>query len=102
LLNSETIDSNGNGIANAFDPDPFTITPVKVTLSNGSNAAATVSWPAVAGGRYRLESSARLDQPDWKVVTTVRNESNQAATLKGSETLSSDGSTRFYRVTLVP
>ncbi len=102
LLNSETIDSNGNGIANAFDPDPFTITPVKVTLSNGNNAAATVSWPAVAGGRYRLESSARLDQPDWKVVTTVRNDSTQAATLKGSESLSADGSTRFYRVTLVP
>ncbi len=102
LLNSQTIDSNGNGIANAFDPDPFTITPVKVTLSNGNNAAATVSWPAVAGGRYRLESSARLDQPDWKVVTTVRNDSGQAATLKGSESLSADGSTRFYRVTLVP
>lgn len=102
LLNSQTIDSNGNGIANAFDPDPFTITPVKVTLSGGNNASATVSWPAVAGGRYRLESSARLDQPDWKTVTTVRNESTQAATLKGSEALSTDGTARFYRVTFVP
>ena len=102
LLNSQVIDSNGNGIANAYDADPFTITPVRVTLSSGANAAAKVSWPAVAGGRYRLESSSRLDLPDWKTVTTVTNDSTKAATLSGTESLGADGSTRFYRVTFEP
>ena len=102
LLNSQVIDSNGNGIANAYDADPFTITPVRVTLSGGSAPAAKVSWPAVAGGRYRLESSSRLDLPDWKTVTTVTNDSTKAATLSGTESLGADGSARFYRVTFEP
>ncbi len=102
LLNSQVIDSNGNGIANAYDADPFTITPVRVTLSGGSTPAAKVSWPAVAGGRYRLESSSRLDLPDWKTVTTVTNDSTKAATLSGTESLGANGSARFYRVTFEP
>ena len=64
--------------------------------------AAKVSWPAVAGGRYRLESSSRLDVPDWKTVTTVTNDSTKAATLSGTESLGADGSARFYRVTFEP
>ena len=102
LLNSQVIDSNGNGIANAFDPDPFTINPVRVTFSGGAKPSAKVSWPAVAGGRYRLESSSRLDLPDWKTVTTVTNDSTKAATLSGTESLGADGSTRFFRVTFEP
>ncbi len=102
LLNSQLIDSNGNGIANAFDPNPFTGMPLTLKLSGGASPAATISWTGTPSGVYRLESAATLGNPTWQLISTVTNTAAVPSALSGQESLPAGSTARFYRVTFEP
>ena len=102
LLNSQVIDSNGNGIANAFDPNPFAGMPLTLKLSGGTSPAATILWTGTPGGIYRLESTPALGNTPWQLISTVTNSAAVPSALSGSETLPAGSTARFYRVTFEP
>jgi hypothetical protein len=75
LRESVTIDSDGDGVANAFDFFPFDST-VWNTISIGTLAgerSVSLSLFAVPGNAYLVESTTNLTSPDWQPVLTYRH-----------------------------
>ncbi len=75
LRNNSAIDSDADGIPNAFDPFPFDPPFVQVAIvqipsfSGGeSQNVARVSWQAAANTMYRIECRTSLDGP-WQFLT---------------------------------
>jgi hypothetical protein len=101
LFNSSTIDSDGDGIANAADTTPFggsTLT-FKVVASGTS---VQISWLGAALTQYRVESTASLINPDWQLVQTLGNDTLEAKQLQVSDPIPAGSPLRYYRVTYVP
>jgi hypothetical protein len=104
LLNSTSLDSDGDGLANAFDPWPFdgpTITDFKLTASPGQ---ALLSWGAALGTVYRVEYTPGLSPAKWQTLTVLTNNAASAQTLTVTDLVGSPpvGAARFYRVSYVP
>ncbi len=76
LVDSKLIDSDGDGLANAYDPFPFdgvTITDVKVTSL--APFETLLSWQAAAQTSYRVEFATNLVSPiNWQPLATVFND----------------------------
>jgi hypothetical protein len=108
---SNTIDSDGDGVANAVDFYPLDqaawnsapgtngiVGSVSMT-SFGSSRAVSVSWSAVPQGNYTVEFSTSLSAPNWQPLmnyTNVAVASGAVAVL--DTTLPVGESQRFYRL----
>jgi hypothetical protein len=102
LRNSTTIDSDGDGIPNNWDLDPFTptITGMTVTTSAGSMSTA-ISFGAAARSVYQVEYTSDLAPPDWRPLGTLTNEATITNILTVLDTnLPPDTLQRFYRLRL--
>jgi len=67
LVDSTTIDSNGNGIVNAYDPFPINVNP-SVTVSN---MIATISWEAASSSTNYVYYSTSLSTTNWTLLTSI-------------------------------
>lgn len=99
LANSPSIDTDGDGVANRYDSDPFSIGKAKLEINHPhSTGGSVISWYAMPGASYRLEATDSLISKNWSTVQVV---SNMESTLRkiSVETDTTEGSgSRFYRI----
>jgi hypothetical protein len=100
LLNSQLIDSDGDGLANAYDNWPFD----GVTL-NGARFVETQPlkfefwWEGAAETVYRVEYTTSLKPTSWTTLTTITNSAPTSQTLTVTDTLpAGQERERYYRV----
>ena len=102
LFNSQVIDSDSDGIANAFDPTPFGGVPITTKVLNLPPLTVQISWLGAPHTTYRVESTTSLTPPLWQSVTTVSNTSVDAVPLTAQDPLTPGQPARYYRVTYEP
>ncbi len=104
LVQSGDIDSNGNGIANAFDHSPiYTADNINLAINvanSATNAAtriATITWAGLANSTNYLYYASNLLSTNWvQVFSTNQGPANGTITVKRTN------STGFYRVQVNP
>lgn len=108
LRYSKTIDSDGDGIVNFYDPTPLDVndsallSPItlSVVLINQPPLTVSLSWLGFAGSVYQVESATNLASPQWQVRATYTN--NVAGGIGRFQEIVAPGqSQRYYRVKLV-
>ena len=102
LLNSSTIDSNGNGIVNSLDPNPFDVPPLTVTVSTNPKPVSTLQWNGAANTVYGVDFTTSLKPVQWTHLGSVTNSASIPSVLSFQDTGANSGSTRYYRVTYQP
>jgi hypothetical protein len=100
LLGSTTIDSDGDGIPNALDENPFDGVSIQVEILSGENPAAAVSWVAAPRTEYQVQYRTTLGEDGWQTLENVPS----ANTLKRLTVKDPMGAVekRFYRVIYLP
>jgi len=107
LRNSRLIDSNGNGIPNFYDADPFgnglTLVASLVPANPAPASAVAVSWTALPNRVYRIEYSTDPLSNDWQLLGKYTNTAatNRMATVVDPNA-PAGGARRFYRVGYAP
>ncbi len=74
LANSPDIDSNGNGIPNAFDPAPFFIpgqVNFTVQLTNVPPVSLKLQWQTIPEATNLVQYTTNLLSPDWLTLTNL-------------------------------
>lgn len=100
LLASETIDSDGDGIPNAFDETPFDGVAIDVELLSGAAPAARISWNGAARTEYQVQYRNTVGDSGWESLTNVIT-GNATSSLTVNDPVGAAG-TRFYRVLYSP
>jgi len=121
LRYSKIIDSNGNGIPNYYDPNPFTAPPpgsvaelmlsvamqqlagqpatnqVQSQLSSPSPNVATLSWLAAPNTVYQVQYRTNLSPGGWQPLLNYTNaaSTNRVVTVQDTNAVSGQ---RFYRI----
>jgi hypothetical protein len=100
---SKIIDSNGNGIPNYYDPNPFNAVPLTVSAalkpaSPSPASALAVSWNATPQTVYQVEFTADITHPNWQPLCQCTNTTATASMLTIWDTNAPTGMQRFYRV----
>ncbi len=102
LVQSTALDSNGNGIPNAYDPAPVFVSSqlvVGMRLTNKPTAGSVVlSWPTIAGGTNHVDLLTNFSNGNWSSVTNFVSPTGGNV----SVTLPSAGKAGFYRVRIDP
>ncbi len=124
LRSATTIDSNGDGLPNYMDPNPFNTPPPgsvpmlmlnvsmvtkgqnkgqKMPLNGGVGQAPAsglaISWLGVANTAYTVQSTTNLASPNWQPLLSWTNNTstNQAVTVFDTNA-PAISSKRFYRI----
>ncbi len=98
------LDSDGDGIANGFDPQPLTpfdgIKFVNVTLTNKPPLTVLLSWEATPLSVFQLESSANIVSPVWQALLKYTNSgfNSSVVTFPDPNPVSSGSGQRYYRL----
>lgn len=97
LVESPTLDTDGDGVVNRWDAAPFegvrlAVEPAEV---NGERLVR-LSFMAGAGGRYQVEASGDLGQ--WTLVETVENNTSAQKLVELMDRTTVGGGARNYRV----
>ncbi len=104
LLDSPTIDSDGDGVANAYDTWPFdgvTLRTVEV-LGQPANQVR-ISWDAAAETVYRVEKTVGLTPANWTAHSVVTNSAASVQILTITDAIPAGSNQRsFYRVRYDP
>ncbi|HTI98742.1 MAG TPA: hypothetical protein VL527_07545 [Dongiaceae bacterium] len=96
---SKIIDSNGNGIPNYYDSDPFglVLTGALTPANPPVQAGFTISWLAAPATAYTVQYST-----NWTTWQTLTTYTNGATTSKNVSVVDTNapvsGAQRFYRV----
>jgi hypothetical protein len=72
LAQSTSIDSDGDGIPNAFDPTPFFTSGqvnLAVTITNALPPNATIQWQTIPGATNVVYYTTNLLSPNWLTLT---------------------------------
>jgi len=98
---SQTIDTDGDGVANGFDSyplDPEAWNSLTAAVTPGSSSVS-LSWLALPATVYLVESTTNLAAPNWQLVTTYTNTGTAGGmiTLPNVNNLTGEAQ-RFYRV----
>ena len=104
---SKIIDSNGNGIPNYYDPDPFAAIPLVLAASLAPpsqpvSSAVAVSWDALTQKVYQVEFTSDIRHPAWQPLLQSTNTAATSSTVKIWDTNVPAGAQRFYRVKTTP
>lgn len=102
LLNSATIDSNGNGVPNAVDPHPFDLPPITVTVTNLPAPMAQVRFSAAANTAYQIDYSTNLLTQPFQLLTSITNSTAMATNMVVNDSGALGSGKRFYRVSYQP
>jgi hypothetical protein len=102
LRYSKIIDSNGNGIPNYYDPNPFNVPPVVlsglvVTNSPPPAKKFAISWPAAANTVYQVQYSTNLFPASWLPLQNYTNNTPNSVIVTVWDTNAISGQ-RYYRV----
>jgi hypothetical protein len=101
LRESLIIDSDGDGLANGYDPTPFPDTYLEATVSQVSPTRTLVRWMAAPLTSYELEYSTQIGG-EWHSLTTVTNSETEPREVEVEDEVGSAGATRYYRVRYNP
>jgi hypothetical protein len=103
LRDSQTIDSDGDGIANFFDIDPFSgvrITGIRVRQAPG---LVELTWEGLPGVVYGIEFTRELrPRPVWQLLQNFTNTATEIGPVTVQTPLPVAEPARFYRVTYTP
>lgn len=101
LLESPSLDSDGDGIPNAFDIDPFG-KPTLLSVTVGAGSDATVTWESGDYSVYsvfKLEATTNIMDPkSWTEVFRYTNTPQPSVTIRAKDPLPATGVQRYYRV----
>jgi len=100
---SKIIDSNGNGIPNFYDPNPFNTVPPVLSasiLSAGQPAGRSIaiSWNALPNTLYHVEFSTSLPGANWQPLSDYLSDSQTTQRATIWDTNAPVDVQRFYRV----
>ncbi|PYK96126.1 MAG: hypothetical protein DME19_20740 [Verrucomicrobia bacterium] len=108
---STTIDTDGDGVANAYDFYPLDSAAwnsapstnsfwTSVSVTNvGSAAAVSLSWNAASGTRYHVEYTTNLAPPNWQSLSDYTNLALTNGVIRILDTSIPPGEIqRYYRV----
>jgi hypothetical protein len=97
LATSKDFDSDGDGISNADDPDPFFISQsVGLAIEISKSGDAFLSWNALARATNILECATTPDTGNWNTITNFI-QGEQTTRVRVRESLSNTNQ-RIYRV----
>lgn len=104
LLESTTVDTDNDGIPNAYDVAPFGGVTIHsaVTFSNVPPLTAFIRWTAAAQTDYTVEYSTALQPPEWQVLTVVTNDAPVNGPITVRDPLPAGATERYYRVRYSP
>ena len=104
LLNSQNLDSDADGLANAYDNWPFDgVTLKDVQVVSETPLTVRFAWDAAGQTVYRVESTPTLQPAKWTTLTTLTNAGTEIVTLNITNSTSSGQEfERFYRVRYDP
>jgi hypothetical protein len=101
LRYSKIIDSNGNGIPNYYDPNPFDVPFVlsgAVVPTNPPPAQAfAISWTAAANTAYQVQYTTNIFPASWSPLVNYTNQASTSMPVTVWDTNAISGR-RFYRV----
>lgn len=97
---SPAIDSDGDGIANAYDAYPLDFdAPLTLQGARANNQTRIeLSWRAEPQVQYVIEFTTALGSASWQVLSTFSNGEAQVKTATVSDTISGNHPQRYYRV----
>ena len=102
LIESTVIDSDGDGTANAVDPEPFgevRVTGVGLETEEGEQRFR-ITWNGAPRSTYLVERRAEIAGGVWEEFERIRNDSNRIVPLTVTDDIADR--TRFYRVSFLP
>lgn len=107
VLQSQEIDSDGDGVANGLDLYPFDdllITNFRLVSSNPP--VVELSWRAAARTPYSVSYTTNLLAPDWQVIAHMTNPEPYVQILtvthRPEGTVPANDAQRYYRVSYEP
>jgi hypothetical protein len=101
---STRIDSDSDGIPNAYDSFPFNPAMPQITNISvaGIGGQVKITFNAEPGGTYRVESASSLISSTWQLVSVYQNTGTQTVTRTVTDPSNATAGSRFYRVTYNP
>ena len=104
LCRSTSIDSDADGIVNAFDLFPFDGVVLQSTVAflRGPPLTAEITWEAAANTTYRIEYATTFAPPNWLFLTNFVNSATNNGFVTFRDPLPADATARFYRVLYSP
>jgi hypothetical protein len=100
LLVSSSVDSDGDGIMNAYDITPFYTADdavLSVSLTAGVAPSARLSWRALAQATNTVEYTTSPGSGDWQVLTNFV-QGTVTTPVNILDPLSPSGQLRVYRL----
>jgi hypothetical protein len=104
LLASVSVDSDGDGVMNAYDSTPFYTADdavLSVSLTGESPISARLVWRALAQATNTVEYTASPGTADWQVLTNFV-QGAVSAPVSVLDPLSPNGQLRVYRLRVNP
>ena len=101
LLESHTIDSDGDGLANAIDPTPFAEPELSVAVVSVDPQVTLLRWPAAPHAAYVLEYSSDPRSGEWHVLGSAVNPTDRVLLMSVEDT-EGGGANRYYRLRYEP
>ncbi len=104
---SKIIDSNGDGIPNYYDPNPFStpgpmLSVALVQTNQPAPQAIAVSWLAAPNTVYRIEYTTNMPFSSWRTLLTYTNTVATNRMVTVVDPSAPTGARRFYRVSHSP
>jgi hypothetical protein len=101
LRNSPAFDSDGDGVANAFDSDPLTprsgVVLQNITFTNQPPLKSVLAWDAAPVSITQLEASSTLPTASWSVIYKFTNDTLNPVPVKFVDPAAVSGA-RYYRL----
>jgi len=103
LRESQTIDSDGDGIPNFFDLSPFDGVVLSCQcVPDGSGTLLKITWKAAPRQVYQVEYSPSLVSPGWQLLRTYTNTAPTNGPVTVEEPLVPGAPQLYYRVRYNP
>jgi len=96
---SLSIDDDGDGIANGYDPYPWPDPKAIAEVVGISPMTVEVRWTAAPAATYQVEVAADPAGP-WETLATATNPENAVREMSVQDGADNGGTLRFYRVIL--
>jgi hypothetical protein len=104
LLTSTSVDSDADGIVNAYDLSPFDGVVLKNTVQfvNLPPLTARITWEAAAQTEYEVDVATTLVPPNWSPLLNYTNSVATNGPVTIQDTVPPGSAARYYRVLYRP